>query len=372
MGGSVRNIHFSGAGTAAYCVHADTIVSWEFDNLWCERAAIHQFHLDARYGTCSWNTLRNIRVSTGYVCSAESGVMFNGYDGGYNVCHNTVINLNVEHAGDAVGLLLGFCDNNTFIDTYINRASSGFTGASSKPGVGYVISGAVYAYSNFFFHLQAGNGGYVEINGQYGGVYNVAQIWGYCTDNAQPNPVLDSEVGTMVVSNGNSFYGVRQVGIGTAAFNHPLEVKNLNTNSRGVVAKLGENGYLATYDDELYILDKAIVNSIGTVIAKVTGDGSALKFENGAFKVYSFDSMTAGVSVPINDAVRAFTVKKLAGVWSYGFCGKAESAVKTGYGTPTGGAQLIDFPGATATLAQTSGALADLLLELKAKGLIQA
>ncbi len=44
----------------------------------------------------------------------------------------------------------------------------------------------------------------------------------------------------------------------------------------------------------------------------------------------------------------------------------------TGYGTPTGAAQTINFPGATATLLQTSQELAQLLLDLKAMGLIGA
>lgn len=41
-----------------------------------------------------------------------------------------------------------------------------------------------------------------------------------------------------------------------------------------------------------------------------------------------------------------------------------------GYGTPTGGAKIASFPGATATLAQTSGALAQLIADLKTHGLL--
>lgn len=44
----------------------------------------------------------------------------------------------------------------------------------------------------------------------------------------------------------------------------------------------------------------------------------------------------------------------------------------TGFGTPTGVARLINFPGATATLAQTTGAMADLLTVLKNYGLLGA
>lgn len=41
-----------------------------------------------------------------------------------------------------------------------------------------------------------------------------------------------------------------------------------------------------------------------------------------------------------------------------------------GYGTPTGNAQLVNFPGATATLAQTSAELAQLITDLKTHGLL--
>jgi len=374
MGGVIEHLEIYGNAEATYCLHADTVVHWRFTDIWCQHSKLTAFYLDARYGTCSWNVIEQLRASNGYLTSASSCIIVNGYNGGYNACHNTFINTIIEHAGDAVGLHLGFCDNCNFIDTYILTGTASYPGhpASTQPGVGYFSSGGSYAYSNFFYHLQAGNNGYVEPSGIYSGVYNIAQIYGYCTDNAQPLPVFDSEVGSFYISNGNSQLGMRQVGIGVNASSYPLEVATLQTNKRGTSAKFGKSGYVATYDDELYLLDGAILNASGTVIAKITGTGSAFKMEGSALRLYSFDSMTADVSVPITDAVKAFTVKKVSGTWSYGLCGVAESAVATGFGTPTGNARLINFPGATATLVQTSGALADLLTELKAKGLIQA
>jgi hypothetical protein len=56
-----------------------------------------------------------------------------------------------------------------------------------------------------------------------------------------------------------------------------------------------------------------------------------------------------------------------------GFYGAVTPVLQaTGFGTPTGVARLSNFPGATATLAQTSGALADLLTLLKSLNLIAA
>lgn len=55
-----------------------------------------------------------------------------------------------------------------------------------------------------------------------------------------------------------------------------------------------------------------------------------------------------------------------------GFFAAAPVAQSTAWGTPTGGSKLSNFPGATATLVQTSQQLAQLLLDLKAYGLIGA
>lgn len=51
---------------------------------------------------------------------------------------------------------------------------------------------------------------------------------------------------------------------------------------------------------------------------------------------------------------------------------KVVGAQITGYGTPTGGVKTASFPGASATLAQTSAQLAQLILDLKTHGLLGA
>lgn len=55
-----------------------------------------------------------------------------------------------------------------------------------------------------------------------------------------------------------------------------------------------------------------------------------------------------------------------------GFWGATPIVQKIGYGIPTGNVQTASFPGATATLLQTSQELAQLLLDLKAAGIIGA
>jgi hypothetical protein len=55
-----------------------------------------------------------------------------------------------------------------------------------------------------------------------------------------------------------------------------------------------------------------------------------------------------------------------------GFWGATPIVQKSGYGTPTGGSQTINFPAATATPLQTAQELAQLLLDLKAAGILGA
>jgi hypothetical protein len=54
------------------------------------------------------------------------------------------------------------------------------------------------------------------------------------------------------------------------------------------------------------------------------------------------------------------------------FWGAAPTTQATGYGTPTANTQTTNFPGTAATLAQVGGQMSQLLLDLKARGLIGA
>lgn len=88
------------------------------------------------------------------------------------------------------------------------------------------------------------------------------------------------------------------------------------------------------------------------------------------------NGLTVGSSLTLSDAVNFIvgsttgTQIATANTQKLGFWGTTPIAQKTGYGTPTGNVQLASFPGATATLAQTSAELAQLLTDLKAAGII--
>jgi hypothetical protein len=373
----MANLTVDGGNAASYCIHADTINYGRFENIWCRYSSIFAFYLDARNGTCSWNTFDRLRCSNGYGGAATASLALAGYEGGYNVCHCTFTNTTIEHARAAHGILLGFADNCTFVDVYTNRG----TDAGIPPtgyGVTYSVSGASWAYGNTFYHLQPGNGGYYEPAGVYGGVYCAAQIYGYALDNAAPPAVLDSRSGTIVFYNSNDIVGVKSLGINKGTdLDYPLEVFFDSANGRGTLARYGSSHYIGTYDTISFDLLGCTVNAVGTVRPDngTAGSGSAnfIRREGSTIRGYCLSGLTAGSPVTITDAQQAYHFTESGGgTWTYGFCGVTPSVIASGFGTPTGAARVSSFPGATATLVQTSGALADLIAELKAKGFIGA
>lgn len=66
------------------------------------------------------------------------------------------------------------------------------------------------------------------------------------------------------------------------------------------------------------------------------------------------------------------TLGRMMGTTFLSYGTQVVGAQITGYGTPTGGSKLANFPGATATLVQTSKALAQLIVDLKTHGLLGA
>lgn len=130
--------------------------------------------------TCSWNTFTNCYIGTasnGKTCLWMTGV------GATNACHNTFINLHIDHAGTRHGLVLGNCDNNTFVDLMITRGTGTGAGVRCDP-----TEQANFPSTNVFYHLQAGAGGWVQPNTT---VIAPAMVWDYQLDNGQPYPVLN-------------------------------------------------------------------------------------------------------------------------------------------------------------------------------------
>lgn len=360
----IERITFDGSSRAAYCLHLDSVTGSNIADCWFKNAGIYSFFMDARTATCSWNTISRCRFSAGYGGEASSALCLAGYEHGYNACHNTIINANIEHARSAHGILLGFCDNCTFIDIYTNRGFDGGIAATGN-GVTYAPSGNSWAYGNTFIHLQAGNGGYVEPPMAYS-PYATAQIFGYALDNAEPGPVLNGNTGTCVISNGNEIFGFRKLSVGTNTV--PTVPAEFYAGARGTHSKFGNNGYIGSYDDQNFFLSDMTINGAGTFVAKANSV-AGIGFNGSKVTIFGQNNVTK--ETPINGGGQPNVLLTLD-TNLLGFYGAPGIQKPTGFGTPTGGSRVNNFNADTATLAQTKAVLADLLNILKSRGDIGA
>lgn len=127
--------------------------------------------------TCSWNTFVNLSCNQ---LQGIAAITLNGYTGQANAAHNVFITTRLAFGGTAHGILLGGCDNNTFLQTFIfaSGSPSGY-GVYCDP-----TQQAGFPGNNVFYHLQASTKGWYSPSGQIG--FNTIN-W-YMTDNGQPIP----------------------------------------------------------------------------------------------------------------------------------------------------------------------------------------
>lgn len=92
------------------------------------------------------------------------------------------------------------------------------------------------------------------------------------------------------------------------------------------------------------------------LITNMGSGGIVVLQKPGGTQAFTFDQFGT-MNMPNNGVIKINTVQVLA-----------QQIV--GYGTPTGGSRISSFPGATATLLQTSQMLAQLMLDLKTHGMI--
>lgn len=130
--------------------------------------------------TCSWNTFTNILVDDFYASSGIAGIRCHGGPGLGNACHNVFINTKINHNLTRQGLILGYCDNNTFYMSYIFKV-----GGSGYGVYGDSTLGGGFPGNNTFYHLQAMGGYYQDATS----TTPSAVIYGYQKDNGEPDPV---------------------------------------------------------------------------------------------------------------------------------------------------------------------------------------
>ena len=103
----------------------------------------------------SWNHFENCSV-----LESTTGLHLTGETTGSpaavaNACHNTFISLNIQGNSVVTGIKLESCDNNSFY-----RVLTPGTGSGGSERVGVLIANPADAYSNYFYHLQAGGANY--------------------------------------------------------------------------------------------------------------------------------------------------------------------------------------------------------------------
>tara|TARA_R110000822_G_scaffold2985_4_gene13652 strand:+ start:56 stop:2677 length:2622 start_codon:yes stop_codon:yes gene_type:complete len=339
---NISNLTFDAQNIASYCLQIDSTVGAVISQCTFYNPYTYGLFLNASGSTCSYNMFHTLYsvVTTGVAAIMLSGPT----SPGYNPCHNSFINTSISHFNGAHGILIGFCDNNTFTDTFI------YTSSLTGYGVTYQSVGGAWGGANTFYHLQAGTRGYYEPNmGAIAG--EVAQIYNYAMDNAQPYPNTNGNNSTYVLTNGGISYGVKRLQVGTT---QPTGVPNTVSPfiglhayvaDRGTHQKIGLNNYLATYDNTSYSLNGMITNAIGGFVAKDTS-ASGIKYINDTISFYGQSGLT--IDSNINGGAPPNTIA------TFNSTGLTTAGITVGKGTSSGSGNLLI--GTSAGSAITTGA----------------
>lgn len=171
--------HFQNVGIRNYATRG----------LWLNSTTTHTSNTNA------WHYFCGLSLDS-TVASVAEAVRLSGFSGRGNACHNTFVNTRIQYGGTANGLVLGGCDNNTFLLTYIYRSSGSGYGVycddSEQSG---------FPINNSFFHLEAGGGWYQPSSL----TSSTANIYGYMRDNGEPLPTLNAN-GSLALNCGDVVY----------------------------------------------------------------------------------------------------------------------------------------------------------------------
>jgi hypothetical protein len=242
---------------------------------------------------------------------------------------NYCVGQNYSDTGGGVGFVLADADNNLFVGCRVVRA-----GTTPTVIYGLSIRGGD---SNIFNDFSCGGANGIEIRGIASGYF--ADQVGNCFWNADD-------------SNGTQY-------------------PNLDANCRVQWHAL-KAGYRGTWVTQSVIADNATYT-----VAAIDDIGTS------SLRVVNNSSNHIGLSDPTNtnqwginvDATTGnLRVQRISGTGSFGPASATYTtyAGATGFGSPTGAAIIANFPGATATLAQTSQTVAEILVVLKGLGFIAA
>ena len=239
----------------------------------------------------SWNLFEN--------CSAfdiAKGVVLSGNllpNAAANSCHNTFIGLTVQYNGtanDDAGVWLRFCDNNSFYRCWILHASN------ERPvkGAGVVVDDPDSASGNYFYHLQAGAGGF-RIDNADASPYSKNVVFGYDQGNKQPAPVSspDTDVQKFLswIDSNGAIFGSQELAITGRQFKASGKV---STNAYTVTGH-DEGDDKTWFCSEIKVGDKITIEGETRTVAAIASDISLTV--DSAFSAYTDKEMT--VSPPL-------------------------------------------------------------------------
>jgi hypothetical protein len=148
------------------------------------------------------------------------------------------------------------------------------------------------------------------------------------------------------------------------------EVVSGNVFTDGITVSSGSTSVTAPF---------TVTTTGGNVVLAANNDGSATLGYNGTTASLSI-ATTGAVTIAAPSSGTALTVAGTTTITGAGglqttkfaMNGQSPVATTSGFGTPTGNAQITNFPGATATLVQCSESIAEILIVLKNFGFIAA
>jgi len=239
----------------------------------------------------SWNLFEN--------CSAfniAKGVVLSGNldpDAAANSCHNTFIGLTVQYNGtanDDAGVWLRFCDNNSFYRCWIYHASE----IRPVKGAGVVVDDPDSASGNYFYHLQAGAGGF-RIDNADASPYSKNVVFGYDQGNKQPAPVsapvTDVQKFLSWIDSNGAIFGSQELAITGRQFKASGKV---STNAYTVTGH-DEGDDKTWFCSEIKVGDKITIEGETRTVAAIASDISLTV--DSAFSAYTDKEMT--VSPPL-------------------------------------------------------------------------
>jgi len=183
-GCGVEDISFNGNSLAAKGILLTGVVYGKFNNI--HIYSITNVGLEINGGnatTASYNSFSNLAINALSTCYAALWVRGSSVYNS-NACHNIFRGTTITFLGASHGLVLGGCDNNNFIMTFIYCPSSGVTGY----GV-YVDPADVTGFpnNNTFLHLEASVRGWYQPSTT---TSNPARVYSYMQGNGEPTPNL--------------------------------------------------------------------------------------------------------------------------------------------------------------------------------------